>query len=1191
MAGKIQLQQAFQKTYELPLFIKNILYPVFANRVKIYQNPVIETNKANTTELRVIKSVKCYGQIDLDDESSVKCYEIILNPGVRLEYNKVSIQQYVRKLLTAGQAILVNFQQPEDKNLWRLSLVASDSKIIEDKIEQVKTNAKRYTYLLGPSETCRTASERFAELEALKDIGIENLVKAFSVEKLSKSFFDEYKLHYQSFNNYLINSNFRSSAFSVEKQKDENAAEYKPIRDFVKKMLGRIVFLYFVQKKGWLAASTIKYEDGDSNFIMNLFMNSGANETFYPNYLCKLFFEALNTQRTNDLYTISFKDGKKEVVCVPFLNGGLFEKAKFDNKTITFPAKLFHNKANDEDPKHRGFLDFLNAFNFTIYEDSPDDHTVAVDPEMLGHIFENLLEDNKDKGAYYTPKEIVHYMCQESLIEYLNTKLNVFEVPLGYTDKGLKTEKPKSKPMQLALTQTDVRDNIKRQEIEDFVKNKNANEFIFKNAKSIDGYLDKVKVCDPAIGSGAFPMGLMQEIFALKMVLHDFVFTTSNELFHLKDYDPQNYRSNVKLNIIQNSIYGVDIEHGAVDIARLRFWLSLIVDEQIPKALPNLDYKIVTGNSLLSKFDDEVIDIDWEVKAGTEATKKLQQQIHSNLEKLFAKQKQFFNFKGDKPKLQAEIRNLKIEVLKNQLELDKYKYSQKVLTSGSMFGQSTKEKQQAEATGIQLASYDKAIKKLEKLKQQPDKPLNFFDWKLNFPEVMNKELNPDNGFDIVIGNPPYIEFKKVDANTKNTYKKFETAKGKYDVFVLFIEISERLLKNGGVHSFINPTTFMMKDYGSALRKFIQTKFKINEIIDFSDYQIFEGVTTFTGIFNFSKSNDFKYDFLYHRLYSNSSGKISIDTLLASKTNSEFKELIPINSSLITDNNWLFSNASDAIIIDKLHSVNLRLKDITKYIFVGIQSGKDEVFFIDKELIEKYHLERRLLHKILKGKDIKKYSSVWGGTYIIYPYDLKSNSSISELELKSKYPNIYSYLKSNKKNLAGRDYFEKSNKFWYELWCERNYLKFQEIKIINCEISSNNRFHLDEDGFLGNTKTFNTVLKKEYSAYYYLILGILNSNLLNFYHKRIASPKAGGFYDYKTQFIEKYPIILSKEKKIEENVKKILLLKKNNPNSDTSNIEIEIDNLVYKLYNLSYDEVKLIEPDFGLSESEYEKIKL
>lgn len=1181
MAGKIQLQQAFQKTYELPLFIKNILYPVFANRVKIYQTPVIETNKANTTELRVIKSVKCYGQIDLDDESSVKCYEIILNAGVRLEYNKVSIQQYVRKLLTAGQAILVNFQQPEDKNLWRLSLVASDSKIIEDKIEQVKTNAKRYTYLLGPSETCRTASERFAELEALKDISIENLVKAFSVEKLSKSFFDEYKLHYQSFNSYLINSNFRSSAFSIEKQKDENAAEYKPIRDFVKKMLGRIVFLYFVQKKGWLAASTIKYEDGDSNFIMNLFMNGGANETFYPNYLCKLFFEALNTQRSNDLYTISFKDGKKEVVCVPFLNGGLFEKEKFDKKTITFPAKLFHNKANDEDPKHRGFLDFLNAFNFTIYEDSPDDHTVAVDPEMLGHIFENLLEDNKDKGAYYTPKEIVHYMCQESLIEYLNTKLNVFEVPLGYTDKGLKTNKPKSKPMQLALTQTDVRDNIKRQEIEDFVKNKNANEFIFKNAKSIDDYLDTVKICDPAIGSGAFPMGLMQEIFALKMVLHDFVFTTSNELFHLKDYDPQNYRSNVKLNIIQNSIYGVDIEHGAVDIARLRFWLSLIVDEQIPKALPNLDYKIVTGNSLVSKFDDEVIDIDWEVKAGTEATKKLQQQIHSNLEKLFVKQKQFFNFKGDKPKLQAEIRNLKIEVLKNQLELDKYKYTQKAFTSGNMFGQTAKEKQQAEATGLQLASYDKAIKKLERLKQQPDKPLNFFDWKLNFPEVMNKELNPDNGFDIVIGNPPYVKVQNLDYNEIDLYKrKFQVAYKRLDISSLFFELSNNLLSVNGNCIFISSNQFLVAEYGRNLRDYLTKKIWIKRSIDFGGLPVFESAITYVSIFHLSKQESTKLNYY------------KVESLPFNQSSIYYQE---INYKNLNGEKWVLSSGIKEIIISKLNKNFEKLSKYTKCSY-GIISGADDVFILSNDQIQTLGIEKECLLPLIRANDCDRYSIVKNHLYIIYPFELiKKQTVLIELKtIKRKYPATYEYLKSNRNILKNRKdsrtTFEHAEN-WYSLTRFGQLETFsQKEKIIFPGEQKTMKFGINKNkaGYSGARVFGITVNSNSTDLKYFL--GILNSKIIEFYIHNTFPLKQGGYYSMSSTLIDNLPIVLSNNtNKITGIVSNILSHK--NEHLDTTKLEMEINNLVYKLYDLTYEEIKFIDPVFGLTEAEYEQIKL
>lgn len=1117
MAGKIQLQQGFQKTYELPLFIKDILYPVFANRVKIFQAPIIETNKANSTELRIIKSVKCYGQIDLDDDNTIKCYEIVLNPGVRLEYNKVSVQQYVRKLLTAGQAILVNFQQPEDKNLWRLSLVASDSKIVEDKIEQVKTNAKRYTFLLGPSETCRTASERFEELEALKDINIENLIKAFSVEKLSKSFFDEYKKHYQSFNSYLINSNFRSSVFSVEKQKDENAEEYKPIRDFVKKMLGRIVFLYFVQKKGWLAASTTKYTDGDYNFIMNLFMKSGANETFYPNHLCKLFFEALNTPRSADRYSLSFGKGKTEEVCVPFLNGGLFEKEKFDNKTLPFPASLFHNKANDEDPKHRGFLDFLNAFNFTIYEDSPDDHTVAVDPEMLGHIFENLLEDNKDKGAYYTPKEIVHYMCQESLIEYLNTKLNVFEVPLGYTDKGLKTDKPKSKPTQLALTQVDVRDNIKRQEIEDFVKNKNANEFIFKNAKSIDVFLDTVKVCDPAIGSGAFPMGLMQEIFALKMVLHDFVFTASNELFHLKDYDPRNYRSNVKLNIIQNSIYGVDIEHGAVDIARLRFWLSLIVDEQTPKALPNLDYKIVIGNSLVSKFDDEVIDIDWEVKAGTDATKKLQQQIHNNLEKLFTRQKQFFNYKGDKAKLQAEIRNLKIDVLKNQLELDKYKYSQKAVRSGNMFSPTVREKQQSESTGIQLASYDKAIKKLEKLKLQPNKPLNFFAWKLTFPEVMNKELNPNNGFDIIIGNPPYVSAVTMsrDEQTKKYFKeKYPLATGSYDLYLLFLLEAVRLSNNTGIYTWIIPNKFLIADYAKKSKTNLIESFGLSYSLNVSTFNVFEGVGVYPIIILGNKKNQHPFQELILENYFDLKAR-------------KFKQPITLNSHKTFQDYFIQINSG---------ATGFQAEELKE--IVSCKEKKGSIPFAVSGNIDRYNWSNQSVRYM-------------GETYPV------------------------AFINNGTKIVADSK---------WSFWSRPKIVIAGMTKVIES---------VYVEGPLGlGVGVYGIYNFGGYDPY--CLVAILNSRYLTYYFQIKFKDKhlAGGYLAINKSTILEFPLVEIPRKyqvKLAQLSKTVHGLVKNSQPS--VRIENEIDILVYSLYNLKYDEIKLIDQNFALSEAEYVKIKI
>ena len=373
---------------------------------------------------------------------------------------------------------------------------------------------------------------------------MEDVLDAFSVEKLSKAFFASYKQHYQYFCDHLIHSKgYYLSFFN---------GQDKAIRDFTKKFLGRIVFLYFLQKKGWLGAKDLNYKDGDKNFMYNLFKKAKSKNIFYSQWLQQLFFETLNKQRENDDFIMP--DG--QTLKIPFLNGGLFEKENDKYAGIDFPEALF-----------TGLFDLFDQYNFTIYEDDPNDHTVAVDPEMLGHIFENLLEDNKDKGAYYTPKEIVHYMCQESLKEFLSTHL-----PVIHKDK-----------------------------LDALIKNSDTNGFSDDELKEIDLQIDKVKICDPAIGSGAFPMGLLQEIFSAKQTLHFFEFGT------LENFNA----SAVKLNIIQNSVYGVDIEKGAVDIARLRFWLSLIIDEELPKPLPNLDYKIVEGNSLVSKFEDEVVTIDW----------------------------------------------------------------------------------------------------------------------------------------------------------------------------------------------------------------------------------------------------------------------------------------------------------------------------------------------------------------------------------------------------------------------------------------------------------------------------------------------------------------------------------------------------------------------------------------------------
>jgi adenine-specific DNA-methyltransferase len=832
-ANRIQLQNALHKPYDRVLFSREVLSPVFGSGFTLNSSLVPASISPNKSESAAIDKVWIYGKIQLDDSTEITCYEVLLQPKVRIEQSKVAIQQYVRKLLTAGQAALINFVAPANKNVWRLTLVAKDSVLTEKGVKEKTTNAKRYTFLLGPSETCKTAAERFETLSTEKEITFQTLVNAFSVEKLSKAFFDEYTLHYQNFCDYLQESNYRKSVFNITfpagaTKKDKDKAS-KPIRDFVKKLLGRIVFLYFVQKKGWLGASDTNYTNGLGDFIKQLFNKSGGNDTFYSNWLTILFFDTLNKERANDDFTMP--DGK--IVKVPFLNGGLFDKEDFDEHLLTFKSKLFHNPDFEDailtaksNGFARGFLDFLDAFNFTVYEDSPDDHTVAVDPEMLGHIFENLLEDNKDKGAFYTPKEIVHYMCQESLIEYLSTGLqNDYTVYRQIGKEQIELFGNETRTGQLKIIEELGEKGLDKEEVAYMVKNKDISKLTQKQLLSIDRLLDNVKICDPAIGSGAFPMGLLQEIFSIKELI---AYETG------KVWKP----AEAKLNIIQNSIYGVDIEKGAVDIARLRFWLSLVVDEEKPKALPNLDYKIVVGDSLISKFDGEIVEIDWEIKEGTQTdifgNENLQKRKQL-LKTLTEKQRKYFDpANKNKKALALEIRNHKIDVLINQLELMVKTKGLEQLPVKTNY-KDNKKFVAAQERYTKTQGWLKTINKLKHLLQHPELPFNHFDWKLDFPEVLNPYLvNGKGGFDIVIANPPYIDSETMVNTGQGELREYLSSKmsfckGNWDIYIAFFDMGFHFLNQNGNLVYITPDKWISKPFGYELRK--QLKMNFNKIAE------------------------------------------------------------------------------------------------------------------------------------------------------------------------------------------------------------------------------------------------------------------------------------------------------------------------------------------------------------------------
>lgn len=1164
-ANRTQLQNALHKPYDRLLFSREVLSPVFGSGFSVYSSLCPAVLLPNKSESTVIDQVGIYGKIQLDDATEIICYEVLLQPKVRIEQSKVAIQQYVRKLLTAGQGALINFVSPSTKNVWRLTLVAKDSDVTKSGVKEKTTNAKRYTFLLGPSETCRTAAERFEALSTKKEITFQSLQDAFSVERLSKAFFDEYTLHYRNFCDYLQESNYRKSVFNIDfpnnATKEEKDKASKPIRDFVKKLLGRIVFLYFVQKKGWLGASDTDYTDGSGDFIRQLFTESGGDETFYSNWLTVLFFDTLNKKRANDDFIMP--DGN--TVKVPFLNGGLFDKEAFDEHVLTFPAKLFHH-ADYEDilltvknkGNARGFLDFLDAFNFTVYEDSPDDHTVAVDPEMLGHIFENLLEDNKDKGAFYTPKEIVHYMCQESLIEYLATGLqNEYTVYKELGNEQIELFGNEVRKGQLSLIEELGEKGLDREEVAYMVKQKDISKLTPKQLQSIDRLLDNVKICDPAIGSGAFPMGLLHEFLSIKELI---AYQTE------KEWNP----AEVKLNIIQNSIYGVDIEKGAVDIARLRFWLSLVIDEEKPKPLPNLDYKIVVGDSLISRFDGEVVEIDWDVKENTQTNMFGNENLINReqlLQTLTAKQRKYFDPTNENKKdLALEIRNHKIDILINQLEL-MVKREGRGLEQAPSKADYASNKKFVEACELyqKTQSWLKTIAKLNYLKQHPDKPFNHFDWKLDFPEVLNPYLVPDEkqrGFDIVIGNPPYVSYYsrqavKVDEHYLNVLKNKSnfitdiSKKGRYHSVQFFLDRQIKLMKNNAVLFNIIDLSFFEAAF-TPIRGYLLKEVTILEII--ANLNVFENVASGQLIIGFKN----KKPFTEHQVkWKNNFDKtpISIQQDIWTK-NSSYTISVP-KSKLITN-------------------IEACSKNLISYcdVKVGVNIGGVKEYFM---------------------KSNPKYYPFINGSNNVQPYEI--------------------IFPSGKQKKDGLMYFDFNKKIEKKIWDERigtpsigeTNERFLKPKIVIRQSDIRLTASYDEKGYHCDYNLFTANRIKTSNLELKYILSIINSKLMTYYvlEKGYLNIKPGKTPQIRVTDIKKLPIKEAKNQiPFIRFVDYILFLKQFKRLNSLDHLmpiyfEQLIDGMVYELYfpelfqNYGCEIIKFLGelPEFTESMNDEEKMKI
>ncbi len=764
------------------------------------------------------------------------------------------------------ESSLIAFYAKDDGGAdWRFSFVKIEHEAFRVDSDKVKikeqlTPAKRYSFLVGVHENSHTAQAQLVDLLAMDYANptVEEIEKAFSIEKVTKEFFDQYKDLFVHLSEVLADQPYFQQEPDPEKRK-------QIVAKFAKKLLGQIVFLYFLQKKGWLGVDKEgEWGKGERRFLQKLFADADkARQNYYVEKLQFLFYEALANDR-KDQFDPSYY---QRFDCrIPFLNGGLFE-ADYDWQKIRveIPNAVFSNndKAKCGDTG-TGILDVFDRYNFTIREDEPLDKEIAVDPEMLGKVFENMLEitERKSKGAFYTPREIVHYMCQESLIHYLNGEVGE-EKPPAIPKADLETLVRKG----IFASENDQTTLEKGRETETY--RFKLPESIRKHAAFIDDKLADIKICDPAIGSGAFPVGMLHEIVNARLALAGHL----PETRRLRQYD-------LKKHAIAHSIYGVDLDPSAIDIARLRLWLSLVVDEDdytSIDALPNLDYKIMQGNSLIEEYEGVKLFDDAFIQEEDNAS--LQREKSALKEKQSAAQAKFFAARNagkteQEEQCEAELNDL-LKAIKAIESKEKKLAKEKAKQSAGLFdlvsaarkkaellealhqkffdvsSPAEKRKLRDEITTLEwdlieatLAEQNKtdALAKLEKYKTSGEKP--WFLWKLNFSEVFRQK----GGFDIVIGNPPYFNIDTFGAKSPiHDYLKrnYSVYMDKSDVLFYFFERSVSLAK--GIVALITSNAYLSAAKAKRLRQFFIAKNLVRKIVNFEEYMVFKEASITTAI--------------------------------------------------------------------------------------------------------------------------------------------------------------------------------------------------------------------------------------------------------------------------------------------------------------------------------------------------------
>ncbi|HPL05486.1 MAG TPA: Eco57I restriction-modification methylase domain-containing protein, partial [Bacteroidales bacterium] len=879
------MKSLFQSKYSRDNFTK-IIRNVFAYTYKELSNPeqIIEFDTA------LAEKAYKLGVIELACGKEIAVYETVLAPNCNLSRNRVGVRNLLRNSWKYYDGAFIASYKPEE-NEWRFSFL-SETKGFDDKGDYSKqvTQAKRYTYLFGTEHPCRTANERFKSLKESKK-ELKDIIEAFSVETLTKEFYKELFDWYEWAIDPKTGITFPNNTNIAEDDREK-------IDEKIIRLITRLLFVWFIKQKQ-LVPNNLFNVDELKKILVDFDAESKENGNYYNAILQNLFFATLNKEikdrafakeeynkrevKTLYRYQEMFieKDEKtllKLFHIVPFLNGGLFECL---DKTVGMDGVQYAfdgfsrnaARASNGNFKHRAFIPnelffksekgiipLFEKYNFTVEENSPNEIQVALDPELLGKVFENLLgaynPETKEiarnqSGSFYTPREIVDYMVNESLIAFLTEKKS---------ELGIET--------------------IRKLFYEDELPKELADNHNL--CVDISEALRKVKILDPACGSGAFPMGILNKMVPV-----------------LEKLDRQRSYSvyEQKLHLIEECVYGVDIQNIAVQISKLRFFISLICEQHETNVNPNDNYGIKTLPNLETKF----------VTADT-------------LIGLAKREKQLNLFEN------PEIETTQKELLKvrNEHFYASTAYKKKALRDKDA---ELREKlaELLEENGDFASEKAKQLSKWNPYDQNSRSP--FFD-----PEWM---FGVKDGFDIVIGNPPYVQLQSNGGSLAKIYEKcnYKTFARTGDIYCLFYERGCQLLKQGGHLCYITSNKWMRAGYGEATRKFFAEKTNPKQLIDFGGLQVFESATVDTNILLFAKEkNTFKTQacVIKNKELKKLSDYFRQHAILISFTNSE---------------SWVVLSEIEQSIKAKIEAIGTPLKNWDINIYRGVLTGFNEAFII------------------------------------------------------------------------------------------------------------------------------------------------------------------------------------------------------------------------------------------------------